>query len=79
MFTDGYQDQLGGPEIKRFSSARLKSLLTGAQGKTMPVQEKLIEFTMKDWIADGRQLDDMMVIGIRLHQPGNNRTINPEV
>jgi serine phosphatase RsbU (regulator of sigma subunit) len=69
MFTDGYQDQLGGPEVKRFSSARLKALLTGAQGKSMMVQEKLLEFTMKDWVGEGRQLDDMMVLGIRLQSP----------
>jgi len=31
----------------------------------MQVQGKLIEFTMKEWLADGRQLDDIMVIGIK--------------
>ena len=28
----------------------------------MSVQEKVVEFTMKEWIGDGRQLDDLMVI-----------------
>jgi hypothetical protein len=31
----------------------------------MSVQGKVVEFTMKEWIGDGRQLDDLMVIGIR--------------
>ena len=65
LCSDGYQDQLGGPEIKRFMSNRLRQLLKGVAAKPMQVQGKLIEFTMKEWLADGRQLDDIMVIGIK--------------
>jgi serine phosphatase RsbU (regulator of sigma subunit)/tetratricopeptide (TPR) repeat protein len=65
LCSDGYQDQLGGPEQKRFLSNRLKALLQGISGKPMNVQGKVLEFTMKDWMKESRQLDDMLVIGIR--------------
>lgn len=65
LCSDGYQDQLGGPEQKRFLSSRMKALFQGIAQKPMSVQGKVVEFTMKEWIGDGRQLDDLMVIGIR--------------
>lgn len=69
LCSDGYQDQLGGPEQKRFLSSRMKSLFQGIAQKPMSVQGKVVEFTMKEWIGDGRQLDDLMVIGIRPNEP----------
>jgi len=69
LCSDGYQDQLGGPEQKRFLSSRMKSLFQGISQKPMSVQGKVVEFTMKEWIGDGRQLDDIMVIGIRPNEP----------
>jgi hypothetical protein len=69
LCSDGYQDQLGGPEQKRFLSSRMKSLFQGIAQKPMSVQGKVVEFTMKEWIGVSRQLDDLMVIGIRPNEP----------
>jgi len=64
LCTDGYQDQLGGPEFKRFLSKSLKSLLTNNFNKPMAEQGEIIKENMKQWKGDGRQLDDILVIGI---------------
>ena len=68
LCSDGYQDQLGGPDSRRFSSSRLKMLLNGIHQKPLVSQNKLIEFTMADWLSKEHQLDDLMVIGIQLHR-----------
>jgi hypothetical protein len=55
--------------LKTEQCEKLKSLFQGIAQKPMSVQEKVVEFTMKEWIGDGRQLDDLMVIGIRPNEP----------
>lgn len=66
LCSDGYQDQLGGSDNRRFSSKRLKQLLQGIQHKPVEVQHKLIQFTMEEWLNGQKQLDDLMVVGIQL-------------
>lgn len=66
LSSDGYQDQLGGPEHRRFSSNRLKMLIQGIHQKPVEVQNRLVQLTMKEWLSQEKQLDDMMVIGIQL-------------
>jgi serine phosphatase RsbU (regulator of sigma subunit) len=65
MFTDGYMDQFGGEENKKFNTLKFKSLLLDIQDMDMDKQKQAIEKAMKDWKGDYRQIDDMLVIGIR--------------
>jgi len=62
--TDGFQDQLGGKENRRFLSKSLKNLLSYIHHLPMEIQLNKIEETMKKWMGTERQLDDMMVLGI---------------
>ena len=66
--TDGYQDQLGGKENRRFLSKTLKNLLGYIHHLPMENQLIKIDETMKNWMGFERQLDDMMVIGIDLSE-----------
>lgn len=65
MFTDGYMDQFGGPENKKFNIPNFKKLLLGIQSMDMSEQKSAIEQTIQKWQGDSKQVDDMLVIGIR--------------
>lgn len=64
MFTDGYMDQFGGPENKKFNISNFKKMLLEIQSLSMSEQKKVIAETIKKWQGDQRQIDDMLVIGI---------------
>jgi serine phosphatase RsbU (regulator of sigma subunit) len=66
MFTDGYMDQFGGAENKKFNIPNFKKMLLEIQSKNMKEQGSVIEKTMLSWKGEGRQIDDMLVMGFRL-------------
>jgi serine phosphatase RsbU (regulator of sigma subunit) len=66
MFTDGYVDQLGGPDRKTFKSRKFKQLLRDIHQKPLQEQEKILENEHAVWRRDIEQIDDIMVMGIRL-------------
>lgn len=65
MFTDGYMDQFGGPNNKKFNAPMFKKMLLYFQVLDMEAQKSGMEEIMKNWRGDYRQIDDMLVIGIR--------------
>ena len=66
IFSDGFQDQFGGLNDKKFSRRRFKELLMGIQGLEMSAQKRRLEKVFKEWIGNGQQLDDVCIIGIRI-------------
>jgi len=68
LYSDGYQDQFGGQTRKKFSSARFEKLLADCQTLDMPDQELRIEKEFLEWKGESRQIDDILVIGIRLNE-----------
>ncbi len=66
MFTDGYADQFGGKDEKKFMSKRLKELLIANYHNTIALQEKNITDAIIDWKGDHEQVDDIQMIGIRI-------------
>lgn len=66
IFTDGYADQFGGPENKKFKSHRLKKLLLECHTKPMKEQKDMLEKTLKDWKNKNMQVDDILIIGVRV-------------
>jgi serine phosphatase RsbU (regulator of sigma subunit) len=67
MFTDGYMDQFGGPENKKYNVPNFKKLLIEIQSNDMNRQKEIIEQTIKRWQGNQKQIDDMLVIGIRFN------------
>lgn len=65
LSSDGYPDQFGGPDLKRFHSGKLKQLLASLAGQNAENQKEIISKTFTDWKINTAQLDDVMVIGIR--------------
>ena len=66
MFTDGYPDQFGGPQRKKYGTSKLKSLLTKMQNSIMHDQKATIEKEYVTWKGDHEQIDDVLMIGIQL-------------
>jgi serine phosphatase RsbU (regulator of sigma subunit) len=66
IFSDGYLDQNGGDKNHRFTSARFKKLLTDICTKPMGIQKAILEQTLKEWMGDHPQRDDILVIGVRV-------------
>ena len=66
MFTDGYSDQFGGDKNRKFSSKNLKNLFIRISTQDIDVQEKMIRDTIIEWKGDTMQIDDMLVMGIKI-------------
>ncbi|PID91110.1 MAG: hypothetical protein CSA96_10100 [Bacteroidetes bacterium] len=66
LFTDGYADQFGGPEGKKFMYRRFRHLLMSIHKLPMTEQRNKLEENILEWMGDQyEQIDDQMVIGIR--------------
>lgn len=66
IFTDGYADQFGGPQGKKFKYAKLKELLLSVQKEKMNVQKEIITRQFADWKGNLEQIDDVLLIGIKI-------------
>ena len=66
MFSDGYADQIGGPDRKKFMGRRFKKELLDIQGLSMKDQQRHLEETIGQWRGDEEQVDDILVMGIRV-------------
>jgi phosphoserine phosphatase RsbU/P len=66
LYSDGYADQFGGPKDRKFMYKKLKQLLLEHKDKTMAEQEKILDYTMQNWKGDQEQVDDILVIGVRV-------------
>lgn len=66
LYTDGYVDQFGGPKHRKFYSANLKKMLSEISNLPVTEQYQKIEDTMKQWMYGEKQIDDMLVMGVRL-------------
>ncbi|MFC2116946.1 SpoIIE family protein phosphatase, partial [Bacteroidota bacterium] len=67
-FSDGFQDQFGGPNNKKFMIKKMKELLLEIHQKPMEEQKEILERTFNDWIVpyNTEQIDDVIVIGVRI-------------
>ncbi|HBF87777.1 MAG TPA: hypothetical protein DDX39_03965 [Bacteroidales bacterium] len=66
LFSDGFHDQFGGPNNKKFSYNQLRDLLIENQSSTLTEQVNVLEKALNDWIGDGEQIDDITILGIKI-------------
>jgi len=64
MFTDGYVDQFGGPEFKKFKFNRFRNLITDLQDKDFEKQKSIMNETLKKWRGKFEQIDDILIMGV---------------
>ncbi len=65
IFSDGYCDQFGGPNGKKFKAKNLKQLLLKSQHLSIQEQFDLLNKTIEEWRGSHEQVDDILVIGTR--------------
>lgn len=66
LFSDGYADQFGGPDQKKFKYAALKSLLTDIHKLPLTKQKMILEKSFFEWKGNSEQIDDVLIIGYRI-------------
>ncbi|MBC7125318.1 MAG: SpoIIE family protein phosphatase, partial [Bacteroidales bacterium] len=66
IFSDGFADQTGGETDKKFLSKNFKNLLLNIQHMEMSKQKEFLEETLKKWMGNTSQVDDILVIGVRI-------------
>lgn len=66
LFSDGYADQFGGENGKKFKYQQFKNTLTEIQDKPMKEQHNVLARTFNVWRGKLEQVDDVLVIGIKI-------------
>ncbi|TAF67461.1 MAG: hypothetical protein EAZ55_03860 [Cytophagales bacterium] len=66
LFSDGYEDQLSDVGRKKFTRPRLATLLLDIHQKSLSEQMKILENAFERWKGKGEQLDDVLVMGVKI-------------
>jgi serine phosphatase RsbU (regulator of sigma subunit) len=66
IFTDGFSDQFGGKQGKKFKQKQLSELILSNYALDLKKQCELIEETFDTWRGNIPQVDDICVVGVRL-------------
>ena len=66
LFTDGFADQFGGDKGKKYKLSNLKELFRSQKNLPMNEQFISIEKELKKWQGEKEQVDDILIIGIRV-------------
>ena len=66
MFTDGFQDQFGGKNGRKFMKKRFKELLLKIHQRTPWEQRNMLSQTIGGWMGNEQQIDDMLVMGFKI-------------
>jgi serine phosphatase RsbU (regulator of sigma subunit) len=73
IFSDGFQDQFGGPKGKKFMIKQLKNLLIEVAPKPLAEQRELLDKALMDWMDHPNemdetieQVDDVLFIGVKV-------------
>ena len=69
MFSDGFLEQFGGPRGKKFMSKNFKKLILELQSVPMNDQGSALEKVLLGWMGEISQIDDILVMGIRMSEP----------
>ncbi|MDX2301953.1 MAG: two-component regulator propeller domain-containing protein [Microscillaceae bacterium] len=65
LFSDGFQDQFGGPQDRKYGSKRFRELLFKTHQKPMDEQRDILEFELHKWKGNNKQTDDILVMGLK--------------
>ena len=64
--TDGFPDQFGGNDGKKYMSKNMKNFVVSICEKTINEQRDLLENEINQWMKNHEQVDDLLVIGIKV-------------
>lgn len=66
LITDGYADQFGGPESKKFKAKNLKNLLMQISHEKIHLQLEILRSTFFQWKGNLEQIDDVCIMGMEI-------------
>lgn len=66
LFSDGFQDQFGGNEGRKYMTKRFRTLLQSISHLPMQEQKEALHQEFNTWKHNTPQTDDVLVIGLRL-------------
>lgn len=66
VFTDGFADQFGGPNGKKFMMNRFRKLLLEIHDKSINDQHDILSKTFKNWKGQLEQIDDVCIVGVKI-------------
>lgn len=66
LFSDGYTDQFGGENVKKFNRERFRNLLLSMNDMSLDKQKKELIFSYNNWKGKQDQIDDVCVIGVKI-------------
>jgi ligand-binding sensor domain-containing protein/serine phosphatase RsbU (regulator of sigma subunit) len=66
IFSDGFSDQFGGPDGKKYKYRRFRHLLLNLHQLPMEKQHEILENNVLEWRGEQDQVDDILVIGIKI-------------
>ena len=67
LMSDGFMDQFGGPENKKFNQNRFEDLLKEISSLPMAEQKEKMSQSFEEWKGDRSQIDDVIVLGLTLN------------
>jgi serine phosphatase RsbU (regulator of sigma subunit) len=65
-FSDGIQDQFGGPKAKKLKLSGLQQIIAEHHQKPMAAQKAVLHQSIEQWKGDQEQLDDICMVGVRV-------------
>lgn len=66
LYSDGFQDQFGGENNKKYMTKQLKVLLESIATKSGQEQESALSAEFDKWKGEHEQVDDVLILGIRV-------------
>ena len=66
LFTDGYADQFGGPNNKKFRYKQFQELLLKINNRPLKEQNEELHRTITTWKGNCDQVDDILILGFRI-------------
>ncbi|MCP4520401.1 MAG: hypothetical protein GY827_01680 [Cytophagales bacterium] len=65
LFSDGFQDQFGGTNDKRYMKKRFREFLHNISKHSFEKQARLVEEEFLKWKGNTDQTNDVLVVGIK--------------
>ncbi len=66
LFSDGFPDQFGGVDNRKFMTKKFKKLLLNIWEKPLAEQQAQLMHAFQSWKGDYKQMDDILIIGLKI-------------
>lgn len=66
LYTDGYADQFGGPNGKKFKYKQLEDLIIANNHLPLKDQKEILKKRFFEWKGSLEQVDDVCVFGVKI-------------